>query len=197
MVKISFVTFTRNCAKELEMLLKHVHDIVDEIIVVDGMSTDDTREVAVSYDAKVFVRKPRGHVEPDRMFALRMCSYDWVLYLDVDERLCLRLKHELREIVEKLHKQGYAATRVNSVPVIKGKPIFRKVIPWQIRIFNRHHVKYKGIVHELPNVRGRVAELNPYEYYIIHLKGDSWFKLWKHSVKYAYLERIEIHRMGN
>jgi glycosyltransferase involved in cell wall biosynthesis len=196
-LRISFITFTRNCARELELLLRHIHDVVDEIIVVDGMSTDNTREIAKSFGAKVFVRKPWGHVEPDRMFALRVCSYNWVLYLDVDERLSPKLRNELRNIVDYLVKEKYVAAKVNSVQVIKNKPVIRKVVPWQIRIYDKRYVRYKGIVHELPEVKGKVFELDPRDYYIIHLKGDSWLKLWKHSVKYAYLERIEIYRMGN
>jgi glycosyltransferase involved in cell wall biosynthesis len=35
-------------------LLENVRDVVDEIIVVDGFSDDDTVEIARSYDAKVF-----------------------------------------------------------------------------------------------------------------------------------------------
>lgn len=197
MVKISFITFTLNCSKELNRLLRHVEDVVDEIIVIDGMSSDDTIEVAKSFGARVFLRKPWGYADPDRMFALKKCSYDWVLYLDVDERLCCKLKSELRQIVENLIRKGYVAAKINSVPIIKRKPTFRKFMSWQIRIFNRRYVKYKGIVHELPEVAGAILKLDPRKYYILHFKGNSWIKLWRHSVKYAYLEKLEIYRMRN
>jgi (heptosyl)LPS beta-1,4-glucosyltransferase len=52
--KISFITFTRNSERRLELLLENVKDVVDEIIVVDGFSNDDTVEIAMSYGAKVF-----------------------------------------------------------------------------------------------------------------------------------------------
>jgi len=44
--KISFITFTRNSGRRLRFLLKNVRDVVDEIIVVDGFSVDDTVEIA-------------------------------------------------------------------------------------------------------------------------------------------------------
>jgi glycosyltransferase involved in cell wall biosynthesis len=53
-IKISFITFTRNSGRKLELLLESVRDVVDEIIVVDGFSNDDTVEIAMSYGAKVF-----------------------------------------------------------------------------------------------------------------------------------------------
>jgi glycosyltransferase involved in cell wall biosynthesis len=43
-IKISFITFTRNSGRKLELLLENVKDVVDEIIVVDGFSSDDTVE---------------------------------------------------------------------------------------------------------------------------------------------------------
>jgi glycosyltransferase involved in cell wall biosynthesis len=98
-IKISFITFTRNSGRRLELLLESVKDVVDEIIVVDGFSSDDTVEIARSYGAKVFRRKPWGHVEPDRMFALSKASYDWILYLDDDELLGRKLKNDIRELV--------------------------------------------------------------------------------------------------
>jgi len=55
---LTFITFTRNSGRRLALLLDHVKDIVDEIIVVDGYSSDDTVEIAKSFGAKVFQRKP-------------------------------------------------------------------------------------------------------------------------------------------
>jgi len=95
-VKVSFITFTKNSAGRISSLLDHIKDVVDEIIVVDGFSTDGTVEIAKRYGAKVYQRRPWGYVEPDRMFALKMCSHQWVLYLDDDERLCKKLKDEMK-----------------------------------------------------------------------------------------------------
>lgn len=69
--------------------------------------------------AKVFIRKPWGHVEPDRMFALSRASYNWILYLDVDERLNSKLRTHLRDIVEKISKSGYVAAKVNSIKLLR------------------------------------------------------------------------------
>ncbi|WP_243665828.1 glycosyltransferase [Vulcanisaeta sp. JCM 16159] len=97
MVGVCFVSFTRNSGRWLRGLLDNV---VDEIVIVDGYSSDDTVEIAKSYGAKVFQRKPRGYVEPDRAFAIRQCKNDWVLYLDTDKRLNSKLKRDLRKIIE-------------------------------------------------------------------------------------------------
>jgi glycosyltransferase involved in cell wall biosynthesis len=136
-------------------LLENVRDVVDEIIVVDGFSDDDTVEIARSYGAKVFQRKPWGHVEPDRMFALSKASYDWILYLDDDELLGRKLKNDLRDLIEKADKEmidAFSIVRVN-YDVKCRQIIFGPAYPdRQIRIYRKNKVLYRGIVHELPIV---------------------------------------------
>jgi (heptosyl)LPS beta-1,4-glucosyltransferase len=191
-VRISFITFTRNSGRRLGFLLESVRDVVDEIIVVDGYSSDDTVEIAESYGAKVFRRRPWGHVEPDRMFALSKASYDWVLYLDDDEVLGRRLKSELRDLVGKAEGGGIAAfstVRVN-YDVRCRQILFGRIYPdRQIRIYRKDRVLYRGLVHELPIVYGKVHEL-PEEYYIIHYVTPSKSK----TLLYAYLESIEYYK---
>ena len=139
MVEVSFITFTRNSAHRLRGLLEHVKDVVDEIIVVDGYSTDETVDIAKSYGAKVYQRKPWGYPDPDRMFALKQASYDWILYLDDDERLSIKLKKDLKSLIEYAGSKGFYAfstVRVNITPL--GKPLLGPFYPdRQIRILKK------------------------------------------------------------
>jgi glycosyltransferase involved in cell wall biosynthesis len=191
-VRISFITFTRNSGRRLGFLLESVRDVVDEIIVVDGYSNDDTVEIAESYGAKVFQRKPWGHVEPDRMFALSKASYDWILYLDDDEVLGRRLKSELRDLVSKAESEGIAAFSTARVNYDVGcrQILFGSAYPdRQIRIYRKDKVLYRGLVHELPIVYGKLHKL-PEEYFIIHYETRSKSKM----LLYAYLESIERYK---
>ncbi len=66
----------------------------DEIIVVDGESTDKTVEIAGKFTDKVYINKWEGFAS-QRSFALRKSTKDWVLVLDADERCSPELKDEI------------------------------------------------------------------------------------------------------
>ena len=160
-------------------------------LLLSMASVIDTVEIAMSYGAKVFQRKPWGHVEPDRMFALSKAGYDWILYLDYDELLGRKLKNDIRELVARAEREHYAAlsiVRIDYGPRCR-QLVFGPFYNRQIRVYNKTRVLYRGVVHELPIVFGNVLEL-PEEYYILHY--PSWPK--SKLVFYAYLESLEYYQ---
>ena len=189
-VKISFITFTKNSEDRIGRLLNHVKDIVDEIIVVDGCSTDRTVEIAKTFGAKVYTRRSWGYPDPDRMFAVKKTSYEWVLHLDDDERLCSKLKMNFRKIIEYAAKQNFSAISITRITLTShGKPILGPMYPdVQIRIFKKDSVDFKGLVHEPVRIRGKVLHL-PEEYYILHFPKFTKGK----TVLYAKLEALEYY----
>jgi glycosyltransferase involved in cell wall biosynthesis len=190
MVEVSFITFTKNSAHRLRGLLEHVKDVVDEIIVVDGYSTDETVDVAKSYGAKVYQRKPWGYPDPDRMFALKQASYEWVLMLDDDERLCNKLRNALKSIIEDCSTH-FAAIDMLRINLAKGDRII--LAPYYpdrvVKIFRRGKTIFTGRVHDGPRISGSTYHL-PDEYYLIHLPyhEDNWLKK---AMIYAYYQSIQ------
>ena len=65
--------------------LDSVKDYVDEIVVVDTGSTDNTIEVAKSYGAKVFESPWNNDFSTPRNMALENATGDWIIFLDADE----------------------------------------------------------------------------------------------------------------
>ncbi|MEM4970744.1 MAG: glycosyltransferase family 2 protein [Sulfolobales archaeon] len=198
---ITLLTFTLNSARDLERLLKNHVDIVDEILVIDNFSQDDTIEVAKKYGAKVFQVKPRGCVEPNRMFGVKRASCDWVLYLDVDEILSPRLRRDLRSIVIDASRKGYAALSIAEANLdSSGRLLLGPFWPDRhIRIYQRDKVVYKGIIHEHPRIMGRIMDLPANIYYIVHLANLNSYsrkiKI-KKILNYARLEAIMKKSLG-
>jgi glycosyltransferase involved in cell wall biosynthesis len=60
---------------------------VDELIVIDKSSTDDTRHIAQRIADRVITVPWSPTVEETRSFALEQCRHEWVAFLDDDEML--------------------------------------------------------------------------------------------------------------
>lgn len=86
--RISAVVNTYNAAGQLAKALESLRRF-DEIVVCDMESTDNTREIAESYGAKVVIFPKNGYniCEPARDFAIHSASNPWVIVVDADEQV--------------------------------------------------------------------------------------------------------------
>lgn len=100
MSKLSVVIATFNEERNITSCLNSIKDIADEIVVVDGSSTDKTREIALSSGAKVIktTNPPIFHINKEK--ALRAARNRWVLQLDADERVTPALAEEVGRVIE-------------------------------------------------------------------------------------------------
>lgn len=98
---ISIAIATYNEEKNIQKCLEAVNDWVDEIIIADGSSQDNTVKIAQKYK-KVRVisttNKPLFHI--NKNIAIDACKSDWILQLDADEIVTTKLKNEIIEILE-------------------------------------------------------------------------------------------------
>lgn len=83
--RVSLIIPTLNEAENLACLLPTIGDIVDELVIVDGRSTDGTVEVALGLrpDA-VIVREPRAGKGYALQAGFRACSGDIIVMMDAD-----------------------------------------------------------------------------------------------------------------
>lgn len=98
---ISVVLATHNEEKNIERCLLAVKKFADEIIVVDGSSTDTTVDLAQKYDARVIstTNKPLFHI--NKQMAMDEAKGELVLQLDADEVV----DDELAEFIQSVHKK--------------------------------------------------------------------------------------------
>lgn len=82
---ISVFIITKNEGKHLEKTLQSV-SLIDEIILVDSGSTDDTLSIAERYGAKIYTHPWQGYAK-QKQYAMSLCRHEWVLNLDGDEAI--------------------------------------------------------------------------------------------------------------
>lgn len=98
---LAVALIVKNEAKNLDACLKTVADWVDEIVILDSGSTDETEQVARKYTEKFHVNKDWPGFGPQRRLAQEYVESDFVLWLDADERITDELKTSIQQAVEK------------------------------------------------------------------------------------------------
>ncbi|MDN3578657.1 glycosyltransferase family 2 protein [Chitinimonas viridis] len=147
MQKLSLVLITKNAADQLGPCLDSAQALVDEIIVVDSGSSDDTLALAERYGARV-TRQDFLGFGPQKRLAVSLASHDWVLCLDADERLTPELAGAIRSALAQPSHGAYRIARRNRffgryLRHGEGYP------DWNIRLFDRRQANWtEHAVHE-------------------------------------------------
>jgi len=99
MNKLSVVLAVYNEEKNLEACLASVKDIAQEIVIVDGTSTDGTVAIAKKFGARVLVtdNPPIFHINKQK--AIDLAENKWILQLDADERVSPGLAKEIMRVI--------------------------------------------------------------------------------------------------
>ncbi len=84
---LSLCMIVKNEEDTLAECLESVRGVADEIVIVDTGSTDNTVAIAKRYGATVGYFEWIGDFAAARNEALKLCTGEWILYLDADERL--------------------------------------------------------------------------------------------------------------
>lgn len=194
MVKISAIINTYNEEKRLPRALASLKGFANEIVVVDMMSTDATREIAKKFGARVFKHKKISFVEPARNFAIQKAKYDWVIILDADEEIPEVLKIFLKQEIKKPRASYYRISRKN---VIFGKWI--KHTGWwpdfNIRFFKKGTVSWNQLIHSVPVTTGIGFDLPSSEEYSIRHKAYSSIEEYLTRMnRYTSVQARELNR---
>ena len=115
---ISIAIATYNEETNIAKCLDAVADWVDEIVIVDGSSTDNTVLIAQKYPHVKIIsttNKPMFHL--NKQMAIEACKSDWILQLDADEIITKNLKQEIQKILKNnindVTESGYWIPRKN------------------------------------------------------------------------------------
>lgn len=159
-MKLSLCIATYNEEKFIHYPLDSCIDWVDEVIVVDGGSTDNTVKIVKSYGKKVKVysenNPPMFHINKQK--AIDRAKGDWILQLDADEEVPQDLKNEILSAVNAKYA-GYWIPRKN---FFLGRFLTKGgVYPDRtIRLYKNGVATFPcKTVHENVDIKGGVGEL--------------------------------------
>lgn len=96
---LSVVYATYNEEARLAESLRSIADLADEIIVVDGSSSDRTPAIAQEFGARVIstTNKPIFHI--NKQMAMDAAKGDWTLQMDADEVVDEEMRRDIRRVL--------------------------------------------------------------------------------------------------
>lgn len=158
MNRLTVCVIAQNEEEDLPRLLKSVEGIADEIVVVDGGSSDRTAEIARELSGKVFERAFTNFAE-QKNFAASMASNDWIFMVDADEEVSEELKQSV--IQWKARQAKFPVYEMSRLTWYLGAWIHhsRWYPDWQRRIYRRDQASFAGTVHEALRFTGRAGRL--------------------------------------
>ena len=182
-MKISALILTHNEEKMLKDCLKQLN-FVDEIIVLDQASTDQTVDIAKIYANKVVSASSEDFAK-NRQLLAESAKGKWLLYIDADERLN---SDNVQEIKTALKTKKYAAYFFARKNIILGK--WLKHGGWwpdlAPRLFQKDKLLgWQGSVHESPIVQG---EFGYFTAPIVHFTAQNISSMLAKTTKWAQIE---------
>lgn len=149
MPTIALCAIVRNESKNMARFLASVKPYVDEMIVVDTGSDDNTVDIAQQFGAKVNYFKWCDDFAAARNYSLSLATTDWILSLDADEELLCESKQILEQLTASSEILAYTMERQevfnpdNLTPPIKAT-LFQNNP--ELRYVNRFHemLKFNG-----------------------------------------------------
>ncbi len=152
--KISAFVITKNEEEKIERCLQHLR-WVDELVVLDSKSTDNTLKKVRKYTDKIFFREFDGY-GPQKQAAIDKCTNNWILEIDADERVTKELQEEIEKLQNSEQMNRHAAYTIQRQEYFLNKKLMVSRIP---RLYKKEKVRYMGNVHEKLEIKGSIGHI--------------------------------------
>jgi len=155
-IPLSVVVAAYNEERFIEKCLASV-SWADEIIVVDGGSTDRTVTL-VKRSAARLISSSNAPAETQRLKGLSEIGNDWFFLLDADERVSGALRDQISEVVRSSRpERAYYVLRRN---YYQNRPVHLHHPDHQLRLFHKSQISaLPQEIHRIPQVQGTTGTL--------------------------------------
>jgi tetratricopeptide (TPR) repeat protein len=174
---LSLCMIVRDSARTLPACLASIAPWVDEIVVVDTGSSDETREIARQFGARVFEFPWIDDFAAARNESLRHATGEWLFWMDSDDTIDETNGKQLRALAASAHDpatlgyviQVHCPTKTDSgqveVTVVDHVKLFR----------NDARLQFEGRIHEqiLPSIRVLGGDVGWTDLFVEHSGSDQ------------------------
>lgn len=199
---VSICIATQNNAAFLGRAIASVQRFADEIVVVDGGSTDGTESLVRSVPKCVYLHRAfDGNFAAQKNFGFDHASGTWILELDEDEVVCDEFAAAIRPLLERSGEVGYAMRRwwIRSIDPLRYVSTELFETTWIPRVFrNDPKLRYifpllganSGLIHHefSPAMQSRIVRIDCWRllhfHYLIHGRSDR-------EARFAWFNRVD------
>lgn len=185
---LSVLILTKNEQQDLPGCLASV-SWCDDIHVFDSYSDDKTLEIAERAGAIITQRKfDNWSAHQNWGLANIQFKYDWVLYIDADERVSDSLREaifksnlsESKEVAFEIQRRDFAWD---------GRWLkYAQMSPFYLRLFRPEKMRYERLVNPLSIADGSVGKMTGF---LDHYPFSKGFKFWiQRHLSYADMEAL-------
>jgi len=122
---ISLCMIVKNEEKYLGDCLNSVKDLVDEIIIVDTGSTDNTEEIASEYTNNIYFYEFDDDFSKARNYSFSKATKEYVFWLDADDVMSDEGRKKFKELKNRLDNEiGVVAMKYNCIFDEEGNVVF-------------------------------------------------------------------------
>jgi glycosyltransferase involved in cell wall biosynthesis/Tfp pilus assembly protein PilF len=168
--RVSLCMIVRDSSRTLEAALESIKPWVDEIIVVDTGSTDNSRQIALRYSASVFEVPWCDDFSSARNASLERATGDWLFWMDSDDTISIENGRKLRALADKdLASAPTAYVMQVHCPGPQGSADV--TIVDHVKMFqNDRALRFEGRIHEqiLPAIRRNNGNVEWTDVYVTH-----------------------------
>lgn len=194
MQKISVVLAVLDEEGNLTGCLRSVKNLADEIVIVDGGSTDNTLDIARRFGARIIRTNnpPVFHINKNK--AIDAASGDWILQLDADELVTEELGKEIRKAtVFGSDINGYWIPRRN---FFLGRFLKKggQYPDYTLRLYKKGLGRLPARdVHEQASVEGKAGYL---KHDLLHLRDKNFSEYLERFNRYTDLLASQLKETG-
>ena len=153
---ISACILTKNEEKNIERCLQNIVPYVDEVVIVDGFSEDETVQIARKYTDKIYQKEFSGSFAVERNYSIEQSTGDWIFIMDADEVCEKSLLAKLRELTNQNKYDAYSFLRKDVIPSGEVLELELGYPGINARLAKRDKMRYYGAIHERAVVFGKV-----------------------------------------
>ncbi|MFI5455270.1 MAG: glycosyltransferase [Isosphaerales bacterium] len=177
--RLSLCMIVRDSAKTLPACLESIRPWVDEMVIVDTGSVDETPRIVESFGGRLFHFAWCDDFSAARNESLRHARGDWLFWMDSDDTIPPECGRKLRGPIDR----NMAPNVLGFVVQVHcpgggedGEPESDVTVVDHVKLFrNRPDLRFDGRIHEqiLPAIRAAGGEVAWTDIYVVHSGTDQ------------------------